>query len=136
MKSSPPFHIITFKQPDTPGTHKRLDPIPGQPLRSTDTLKGYASGPFEDAAWLEVIFDSMPTALRIGPYRFFFVSLDRGEPPHIHVRRENMVAKFWLDPIALQQAGGFSRAELNTLGTLVQEHRQTLLEGWYEFFGR
>jgi hypothetical protein len=78
----------------------------------------------------------MPTVLRIGPYRFFFVSLDRGEPPHIHVRRENMVAKFWLDPIALQQAGGFVRAELNTINRLVQEHRQTLLEGWYEFFGR
>jgi len=78
----------------------------------------------------------MPTVLRIGPYRFFFVSLDRGEPPHIHVRRENMVAKFWLDPVALQQAGGFNRAELNTIGKLVQERRETLLEGWYEFFGR
>jgi hypothetical protein len=111
--------------------------LTGSRLNSyTSTLKGYASGPFEDAASLEVIFDSMPTVLRIGPYRFFFVSLDRGEPPHIHVRRESMVAKFWLDPIALQQAGGYSRAELNTISRLVQEHRQTLLEGWYEFFGR
>jgi hypothetical protein len=78
----------------------------------------------------------MPTVLKIGPYRFFFVSLDREEPPHIHVRRENMVAKFWLDPISLQQAGGFNRTELNTTGKLVQEHQQTLLEAWYEFFGR
>jgi Domain of unknown function (DUF4160) len=78
----------------------------------------------------------MPTVLRIGPYRFFFVSLDRGEPPHIHVRREGMVAKFWLDPIALQQAGGFNRAELNTIGRLVQEYREKFLEGWYDFFGR
>ena len=36
----------------------------------------------------------MPTVLRVGSYRFFFVSLDRGEPPHIHVRREDMVTKF------------------------------------------
>ena len=78
----------------------------------------------------------MPTVLRIGPYPFFFVSLDRGEPAHIHVRRENMVAKFWLDPVALQQAGGFNRAELNTIGKLVEEHWETFLEGWYEFFGR
>jgi hypothetical protein len=78
----------------------------------------------------------MPTVMRRGPYRFFFVSLDRGEPPHIHVRREKMVAKFWLDPVTLQRAGGFNRVELNTIGRLVQERQQTLLEGWYEFFGR
>jgi hypothetical protein len=78
----------------------------------------------------------MPTVLGIGPYRFFFVSLDRGEPPYVHVRRERMVAKFWLDPVALQHAGGFNQAELNTIGRLVQEHKEELLEGWYEFFGR
>jgi hypothetical protein len=78
----------------------------------------------------------MPTALRIGPYRFFFVSLDRGEPPHVHVRRENRVAKFWLDPVALQQAGGYGRQELNTIAAMVAEHRDALLEDWYEFFGR
>jgi hypothetical protein len=33
-----------------------------------------------------------------------------------------MVAKFWLDPVARQQAGGFNRTELNTIGKLVQEH--------------
>jgi hypothetical protein len=78
----------------------------------------------------------MPTVLRTGPYRFFFVSLDRGEPPHIHVRRENMVAKFWLDPVVLQQAGGFNRTELNTIASLVHQHRETFLERWHEFFGR
>ena len=77
----------------------------------------------------------MPTVLRIGPYRFFFVSLDRGEPPHIHVRRENKVAKFWLDPIALQRAGGYSRSELNTIASMLEEHRGSLLESWHEFFG-
>ena len=78
----------------------------------------------------------MPTVLRIRSYRFFFVSLDRGEPPHIHVRRENMVAKAWLEPIALERAGGFSRVELNAILELVQEHRERLLRSWYEFFGR
>jgi hypothetical protein len=69
-------------------------------------------------------------------YRFFFVSLDRSEPPHIHVRRENSVAKFWLDPVALERAGGFSRVELNVILKLVDEHRERLLRSWYEFFGR
>jgi hypothetical protein len=78
----------------------------------------------------------MPTVLRLGGYRFFFVSLDRSEPPHIHVRRENMVAKLWLDPVVLERAGGFNRAELNAIAKLVHEHCETLLERWYEFFGR
>jgi len=77
----------------------------------------------------------MPTVLRTGPYRFFFVSLDYDEPPHVHVRRENRVAKFWLDPVALQKAGRFSRTELNGIARLVSEHREYLLEEWYEFFG-
>lgn len=42
----------------------------------------------------------MPTVLRLGPYRFFFYSVDRGEPPHVHVRRDRGTAKFWLDPCA------------------------------------
>ena len=78
----------------------------------------------------------MPTVLRSGPYRLFFVSLDRGEPPHVHVRRENKVAKFWLDPVALEKTGGYSRSEINTLAALILEHREVLLERWNAFFGR
>ena len=40
----------------------------------------------------------MPTILREGPYRFFFYASDREEPPHVHVERDDRVAKFWLDP--------------------------------------
>ena len=77
----------------------------------------------------------MPTILRVGPYRFFFVSLDHNEPPHVHVRRENMVAKFWLDPISLQRSGGFGRTELNRIARLIAENRERFLESWHEFFG-
>ena len=34
----------------------------------------------------------MPTALRTGPYRFYFYSYDCGEPRHMHVDRENKSA--------------------------------------------
>ena len=77
----------------------------------------------------------MPTVLRKGPYRFFFISLDYNEPPHIHVRLENKVAKFWLDPLALQKTGGFSRIELNKIAGLINENQEYLLESWHEFFG-
>ena len=78
----------------------------------------------------------MPTVLKSGPYRFFFSSADRDEPPHIHVKREKMVAKFWLEPVVLSRAGGFSRIELNKIAKLVNAHREEFLENWYEFFGR
>ena len=38
----------------------------------------------------------MPTVLRWGPYRAFFYSNERGEPPHVHVRSGDFEAKFWL----------------------------------------
>jgi hypothetical protein len=76
----------------------------------------------------------MPTILRIGPYRFFFYSGDRDEPPHIHVERERNKAKFWLTPVRLQNSGGFNRQEINRIQRLVEENRTDLLKGWDEFF--
>ena len=47
----------------------------------------------------------MPTVGRVGPYRFFFYSDERGEPRHVHVQRDRSLAKFWLDPVALASSG-------------------------------
>ncbi len=47
-----------------------------------------------------------------------------------------MVAKFWLDPVVLERAGGFSRRELNTIAKLVEQNAEQFLEKWYDFFGR
>jgi len=55
----------------------------------------------------------VPAILIVGPYRFFFASSDLGEPPHVHIQRDKMVAKFWLEPVALERAGGFKPQELN-----------------------
>ncbi len=76
----------------------------------------------------------MPTVLRPGPYRFFFYAGDRGEPPHIHVERDQNIAKLWLDPVRLQRSGGFNRSEVNRIINLVEEHRVRLLESWKEYF--
>ena len=44
----------------------------------------------------------MPTVKDIpGPHRVFFYSFDCNEPAHVHVRRERMVCKFWLEPVTL-----------------------------------
>lgn len=76
----------------------------------------------------------MPTRLRIGPYRFFFYSNDYLEPPHVHVRRERFTAKFWLSPVRVEYSKGFPRQEIGRLQRLVEEHRESLLEEWNEYF--
>jgi hypothetical protein len=64
----------------------------------------------------------MPTVLEDGPYRFIFFSSDKGEPPHIHVKREHRIAKFWLDPVVLSKNRGFRGHELNQIARLVAEY--------------
>lgn len=77
-----------------------------------------------------------PTILREGPYRFFFYSGDRTEPPHVHVERDHDQAKFWLRPVNVAWNGGFSASELRRVEAIVEEHQTALLESWNEFFAR
>jgi len=77
----------------------------------------------------------MPTILRIGAYRFYFYSHEPNEPPHIHIDRDNLTAKFWLQSVSLAQNIGFPAKELRKLQSMVIEHQTQLLEAWYEYFG-
>ncbi|GJL76403.1 MAG TPA: DUF4160 domain-containing protein [Nitrosomonas nitrosa] len=77
----------------------------------------------------------MPTILRVGPYRFFFYSGDRDEPKHVHVEREDNIAKFWIDPVRLQKSGGFRRPEIVRIMKITQEYSKEIMEAWYEYFG-
>ena len=54
----------------------------------------------------------MPTLLRECPYQFYFYLGDRDEPPHVHVKRDRQVAKFWLDPVTLASSGGMRSNEV------------------------
>ncbi|MGH9204606.1 MAG: DUF4160 domain-containing protein [Vicinamibacterales bacterium] len=78
----------------------------------------------------------MPTALRSGPYRMYFVSHDLNEPPHIHVDRDDQSAKFWLAPVALARNLGFNAVELRRIERLIAENEPQLLEAWNEHFRR
>jgi hypothetical protein len=77
----------------------------------------------------------MPTVLRIGGFKFYFYSHEPDEPPHIHIDRENMSAKYWLDPVGLARNIGFSPKELRKIEKLVKENQKTLLEAWNGYFG-
>ncbi len=76
-----------------------------------------------------------PTVLRSGPYRFFFYASDGSEPRHIHVERNEKIAKFWLDPIRLQNSAGFNRLELRRIRSMIAENIDNLTEAWDGFFG-
>jgi hypothetical protein len=70
-----------------------------------------------------------------GPYRLFFYSADRDEPPHVHVEREEGKAKFWLEPVRLENSRGFGRSEIVRIERLVAENATLLLRSWHEYFG-
>jgi hypothetical protein len=77
----------------------------------------------------------MLIVLRIGPYRFFFYSLENDEPPHIHVEAAEKVTKYWLAPVRLASSHGFRSQELTDLRAIVVEHEQLFQEAWHVHFG-
>jgi hypothetical protein len=75
--------------------------------------------------------------LRVGPYRFYFYSHDLiHEPPQVHVDRDELSAKFWLNPVALARNLGFNASELRKIERVVSAHQSELLEMWHKEYGR
>jgi hypothetical protein len=77
----------------------------------------------------------MPTVLREGPYRFFFYSGDRGEPAHVHIERDDKIAKIWLQPVRLRSSGSFTRVEISKILKITEDKQTFFLESWHEYFG-
>jgi hypothetical protein len=78
----------------------------------------------------------MPTVIVLKGYRFFFFSLDRVEPVHIHVEKGDSYAKFWLKPISLARSKGFRQHELTEIRKIVERKRALFLERWNEHFSK
>jgi len=77
----------------------------------------------------------VPTVLREGPYRFFWYSHEPGEPPHVHVDRDDISAKYWLQPVALARNLGYPAQELRRIRKIVETHQSEFLEAWNGYFG-
>ena len=75
----------------------------------------------------------MPTILRDGPYRYLF-SGDGREPPHVHVARDDAVAKFWLHPVRLATGGGFTQREPGRIRALIESRGVMFAEAWDDYF--
>ena len=70
-----------------------------------------------------------PTVLRSGPYRFFFFASDRQEPGHVHVKRDDKLAKFWLLPVRDAYNFGFAATGLRRIAAIVHENEAAPPEG-------
>jgi hypothetical protein len=78
----------------------------------------------------------MPTVSNVsGPYRFFFYSFDCNERMHVHVQRERMACKFWIQPLVLASNYGFASKELNIIREIILKNRDEIMEAWYEHCG-
>ena len=79
----------------------------------------------------------MPTVFRnLKGYRFFFFSLDRGEPIHIHVEKENKHAKFWIEPLILAKSRKFRSHELTEIRNLIEDNILEIRSKWNDHFSR
>lgn len=76
-----------------------------------------------------------PVALRSGPYRIYFYSHEPNEPPHVHVDRDDLSAKFWLAPVSLAFNLGFSAQELRRIERIIEDNQPHQREAWREFHG-
>ncbi len=79
----------------------------------------------------------MPVLLRYDGFRFFFYSHegDPREPPHVHVRKDDCEAKFWLTPVVRYAWNKrFDVRTMKMLETIVKEHRLEFEEKWHVFF--
>ena len=79
----------------------------------------------------------MPSVLSEKGFRFFFFSNEGSplEPCHIHVRKDENLANFWVsDKIELADSYGFSAEELNAAEKIASKNIVKIKKAWNEFF--
>jgi Domain of unknown function (DUF4160) len=77
----------------------------------------------------------MPAALRHRAYRIYFYSHEPDEPPHVHIDRDNLSAKFGLSPVSLASNLGFGARELRQVERIARDRQAELLGAWNGYFG-
>jgi len=75
----------------------------------------------------------MPTILKIQGFRFFFYSNEH-LPIHVHIEKENKVAKFNLEPLELIKSSRFNAAELSQIRNLIESNKEIIKSKWNEYF--
>jgi hypothetical protein len=77
----------------------------------------------------------MPTVFRERGFKFFFYSNEGSPPLHIHVEKDNVEAKFWLNPIVrVAYNDGYDARVLRELQGMVEANQNRILRAWNEYF--
>ena len=79
----------------------------------------------------------MPVIFRHRGFGFLFYSNEGNprEPPHIHVLKDGIDAKFWLWPdVVVAYNDGFSAKTLRELVEIVENRRSEIMSAWNGFF--
>lgn len=77
----------------------------------------------------------MPTLLVWHRHKFRFYALDRDEPPHIHIVKDNKSLKVWLQGLEVARNVGYNDREVARLLAVVEERRSEWIGAWNDFFG-
>ena len=77
----------------------------------------------------------MPVIYRYNGFVFFFYSSDRKERMHVHVRKGDGVAKFWLEPVELFRSAGFRPAQLSEIRASIEQNHENFIQQWERYFG-
>jgi hypothetical protein len=79
----------------------------------------------------------MPKVFEIEGYRGYFFSNEGTplEPVHIHIKKGEGEAKFWVTPtIALAESWNLKVSELSRAQEIIVDHRQEILDFWNRYF--
>ena len=79
----------------------------------------------------------MPTVFRERGFKFFFYSNEGSprEPLHIHVEKDNVEAKFWLNPtVHVAYNDGYDARVLRELQGMVEANQNRIVRAWNEYF--
>lgn len=76
----------------------------------------------------------MPTILMLFGWRFFFYSNERNEPVHIHCRKGNAEAKYWLDvekfDVIEAHTWNMSPVDKRNVRRIIFEHFEYIVDEW------
>jgi len=79
----------------------------------------------------------MPKVLANNGFDFYFYSDEGTEPVHVHIKKAEGRAKWWLEPaIEEEYAYGFTLQERRKIKRLIIQNQDYLKEKWYEYFQR
>ena len=74
----------------------------------------------------------MPTILRWNGYRFYFLSNEGHEPPHVDIDKAGRSCKFWLDLVGLSVNRGCAGHEITEIRAKLIEQQAVFVEAWHE----